>query len=277
MQNEHRVDNMEKLSDEKDNLHQPEKNSETSNTNTRMNPSKDLPKENEDIVNNENISASANGEKIASLSSEIIPESSQDKDHLDDKDHDNENKGRDGNESKNNENDENEENNKNMEMAATPNVDESYTKVGISRIEEEEEQETTNPIPPPKPPRLRSGSVEDTGNEKESSKENEEEEKEKDDEEMKMSNEQISSLNTARKSVSTISRKTIEAIENSIEKVEEEHAEELEKAEIDSTQDDADVVQSPPPRTGKTVICSFQKLHKNSPYEIEFIFFEINY
>jgi len=43
----------------------------------------------------------------------------------------------------------------------------------------------------------------------------------------------------------------VEAIENTIEKIEEEiDVEEPEKVERDGTQDDADVVQSPAPRTG---------------------------
>lgn len=266
MQNEHRVDNMEKSTDEKDDLHHPD-NNETSNM--RINPSEDSQKGNADIINNENISPSANGEKIASLSSEITSVISQDNNHFDDESHDIENI-----ESKEdiNKNDENGENNKNIEMAAQ-NVEELYTKVGISRIEEEEGQEMTNSTPPPKPPRLKFGSVEDTSNEKESSKENEEE-KEKDDEEMKISNDQNLSAKTARKSVSAVSKKTIEDIENSIEKVEEdEPAEKSEKAEIDSTQDDADVVQSPPPRTGKTTIYSFQELNNNSLFEKKFIYY----
>ncbi|XP_018404894.1 PREDICTED: X-linked retinitis pigmentosa GTPase regulator [Cyphomyrmex costatus] len=267
MQNEHRMDNMEKSTDEKDNSHHPDENSETPNNNdiqTNSSPKKDSPKENTDIVNNEEISSPAKDEKITNSSSEIIPsESSQDKDQIDNEDHDNENiESKESDESKDiNENNESQENNKNVETAATiaQNVEEC-TEIEVSRIEEEKEQKTTtNSIPPPKPPRLKSVSIEDAS-EKESSKENEENEKEKDDEEIKTSNdEENSSTKIARKSLSTISQKTVEAIENSIEKVEEdEHADESEKAQID-TQDDADVVQSPAPRTGKTAMARLFK------------------
>lgn len=279
MQNEHRVDNAEKLTDEKDDLQHPE-NSETSRNNeTPTNPSEDSPKENADIVNNEEILSSANDEQITSLPSEIIPsESSLEKDQIDDEEHDNENTdNKESNESKDiNENNENEENNKNIEMPATvvQDVEESHTEIEISRIKEEEEQRmTTNPTPPPKPPRLKSGNMEDTNNEKESSKENDEDEKEKNDKEKKTSNEQNLSARTVEKSISAISKRSVEAIENSIEKVEEdEYAEEPEKVEVDGTQDDADVVQSPAPRTGKTRISSYKKLNKN-----QFIFFKISY
>ncbi|XP_024884849.1 X-linked retinitis pigmentosa GTPase regulator [Temnothorax curvispinosus] len=265
MQNEHRVGNTEKSTDEKDDLHHPDQNSETSDINdTQINASKDLSKEN--IVNNKEMLSSANDEKVANVSSEITPESSQEKDHLDDEGH--ENKNIESNESKDiSENNEKQENNKNMEMAATvtQDVEELCTKTEISRIQEEKGQKmTTNPTPPPKPPRLKSGSVEDT-NGKESSKENEEDEKEKDDKEMKTSNEQNSSAKSARKSTSAISRETIEAIENSIEKVEEdEHVDKPEKAETDGMQDDADVVQSPPPRTAKMA-----KLFKGKRQEVQ--------
>ncbi|KYQ58611.1 X-linked retinitis pigmentosa GTPase regulator [Trachymyrmex zeteki] len=255
MQNEHRMDSIEKSTDEKDDSHHNDKISETSNNNDiRTNSS---PKENTDIVNNEEISPSPEDEKITNPSSEVIPsESSQEKDQIDDEDYNNENiESKGSNESKDiNENNENQENNKNMETAvcAIEAQDiEECTESEVSRIEEEKEQKTTtNPIPPPKPPRLKSASIEDAS-EKESSKENEEDEKEKDDEEMKTSNEENLSAKTARKSLSAISQKTVEAIENSIEKVEEdENIEEPKKAEVD-IQDDADVVQSPAPRTAK--------------------------
>ncbi|XP_012057883.1 PREDICTED: X-linked retinitis pigmentosa GTPase regulator [Atta cephalotes] len=251
MQNEHRIDNMEKLTDEKDDSHHLVKISEASNNNdiqTNSSPKEDSPKENTDIVSNEEISPSAEDEKITNPSLEVIPsESSQEKDQIDDEDHNKENI-----ESKDiNENNENQENNKNMETTAIVQDIEEYIETEVSRIEEEKEQKTTmNPIPPPKPPRLKSASIEDAS-EKESSKENEEDEKEKDDEEMKMNNEENSSAKSARKSLSTISQKTVEAIENSIEQVEEdENIEEPEKAEM-NTQDDTDVVQSPAPRTAK--------------------------
>ncbi|XP_018347925.1 PREDICTED: LOW QUALITY PROTEIN: X-linked retinitis pigmentosa GTPase regulator [Trachymyrmex septentrionalis] len=258
MQNEHRMDNTEKSTDEKDDSHHPDKISEASNNNdirTNSSPKKDSLKENTDIVNNKEISPSAEDEKITNPSLEVIPsESSQEKDQINDEDHNNENiENKENNESKDiNENNENQENNKNMETAAIIVQDvEECTETEVSRIEEEKEQKTTtNPILPPKPPRLKSASIEDAS-EKESLKENEEDEKEKDDEEIKMSNEENSSAKIARKSLSAISQKTVEAIENSIEKVEEdENTEELEKAEID-TQDDADVVQSPAPRIAK--------------------------
>ncbi|XP_018046715.1 PREDICTED: X-linked retinitis pigmentosa GTPase regulator [Atta colombica] len=251
MQNEHRIDNMEKLTDEKDDSHHLVKISEASNNNdiqTNSSPKEDSPKENTDIVSNEEISPSAEDEKITNPSLEVIPsESSQEKDQIDDEDHNKENI-----ESKDiNENNENQENNKNMETTVIVQDIEEYIETEVSRREEEKEQKTTmNPIPPPKPPRLKSASIEDAS-EKESSKENEEDEKEKDDEEMKMNNEENSSAKSARKSLSTISQKTVEAIENSIEQVEEdENIEEPEKAEM-NTQDDTDVVQSPAPRTAK--------------------------
>ncbi|XP_012530772.1 X-linked retinitis pigmentosa GTPase regulator [Monomorium pharaonis] len=284
IQNEHRAGNSEKLTKEKDDSCHPDK-SETSNNNdtrtkptenspkenndTRTKPTENSPKENTDNVNNKEISSSVNDEKIESSFSEIMSsESSQEKDQIDES-HDNRNT--ESNENKDiNENSENQENNKNTEMAASQDVEESYTETGISRTEEQEEEKTTNSVPPPKPPRLKSESVEDNAsNEKESSKANEEDEKEKDDEEVKISNEQNSStagkFKTTGKSISAFSRKTVEAIEDSIERVEEDiHTEEPEKVEIDGTQDDADVVQSPPPRTAKR-----GKLFKGKRQEIQ--------
>ncbi|KYN16768.1 X-linked retinitis pigmentosa GTPase regulator [Trachymyrmex cornetzi] len=257
MQNEHRMDNVEKSTDEKDDSHHPDKISETSNNNdmqTNSSPKEDSPKENTDIVNNKEISPSVEDEKITNSSSEVIrSESSQEKAQIDDEDHNNENiESKENNESQDiNENNENKENNKNMETAAIVGQDvEECTETEVSIKEEKEQKTTTNPIPPPKPPRLKSASIEDAS-EKESSKENEEDEKEKDDEEIKKSNKENLSVKTARKSLSAISQKTVEAIENSIEKVEEdENTEQPEKAEMD-IQDDADVVQSPAPRTAK--------------------------
>ncbi|XP_070513551.1 X-linked retinitis pigmentosa GTPase regulator isoform X2 [Cardiocondyla obscurior] len=252
MQNEQQEDSVDKSTDKKDDLRHSDKNSEASNNNElQINSSEDSLKENTNI-NNEEISTSANDGKHANLSSEITSESSQEKDHVNE-DHDNESiEHKENNESKNNnENDENQEHNKNAVATEAQNVEESCTTSGISRIEEEQKT-TTNPTPPPKPPRLKSESAEDTRDEKESSKEKQEEEKEKDDTEIKTNNEENSSAKTTRKSISAISKETIEAIENSIEKVEEDiPAEEPEKAETDGAQDDADVVQSPPPRTAK--------------------------
>ncbi|KAL6254772.1 hypothetical protein P5V15_003101 [Pogonomyrmex californicus] len=259
MQNEHRMDNTEKSTDEKDNLHH-DKNSETSkNNDIRINSSEDSPKENTDIVNNEEISPK-NDEKIASP--KLFPktaslESLKEKDQVDNNEnHDNENtESKESNESTNiNENNESQENDKNMKMAATmaQDVKESCTEMA-SRIEEAVEQKTmTNPILPPKPPRLKSASIEDTDNETETLKESEENKNEKNNEETETSSEQTSSAQTTEKSKSAISREVMEAIENSIEKIDEgEHTEEPEKAEMDGTQDDADVVQSPAPRTAK--------------------------
>ncbi|XP_011697417.1 PREDICTED: X-linked retinitis pigmentosa GTPase regulator [Wasmannia auropunctata] len=272
MQNEHRVDSTEKSTDEKDDSYHPDESSETSNNGTQINssPKEDSLKENTDIVNNEEISSLVNDEKTASPSSEInLSENSQEKDQIDHEDHDTENntESKENSESKDiNENNENEENNKNMEIATIEeqDVEESCAEKELPRIEEEEGEKTTNSVPPPKPPRLKSGSVEGTNNEIESSKENEEGEQERDDEEM-TNNKQNSSAKTAVKSLSAISKKTVEAIENSIEKVEEdERPEEVEKTEIDGTQDDADVVQSPAPRTAKMA-----KLFKGKRQEVQ--------
>ncbi|CAL1688076.1 unnamed protein product [Lasius platythorax] len=298
MQNEHRVDTTEKSIHEEDDSHHIEKINETPKHNDTETNSKDSSKENSDIVNNEKISPSANDEKIASPEkcSETSPskspkekvqtpntnakvEESQPIDEEDEsKDKESAQNGENtedkiDNESKDvQENNESQKNNKNVEMTATAaqDAEESRTEEAASRIQEETEQETsTNPIPPPKPPRLKSGSVENTSNENDSSRESKEGEgeKEKGEKEIKTSDEPEDSSPKSLgklKSAEHITEKIVEAIENSIEKVKEDVHEESEKVETDGAQDDADVVQSPAPRTAKMA-----KLFKGKRQEVE--------
>ncbi|GAB1864270.1 X-linked retinitis pigmentosa GTPase regulator [Camponotus japonicus] len=321
IQNDHRVDTTEKSTHEKDDSHHVDKINETpkhndtehnTETNSKNSPnsSKNSPKENSNIVNHKKISSSTSDEKITSPKkcSEASPsespkekvqtpnakvEESQPNDEKDESkneestqnDEDTEDKIDD--ESKNvQENDESEKNNKNAEIT-TQDAEESCTETAASKIQEETEQET-NPIPPPKPPRLKSGSVENTSNENNSLQENEEDErekneheqkecekdeskKEKDEKEETKTNDEPkdSSPKSPEKSKSAISEniteKITEVIENSVEKIKEEiHGEESKKVETDGAQDDADVVQSPAPRTAKMA-----KLFKGKREEIE--------
>ncbi|XP_025268005.1 X-linked retinitis pigmentosa GTPase regulator [Camponotus floridanus] len=328
IQNDHRVDTTEKSTHEKDDSHHVDKTPKHNDTehNTEMNSknspnsSKNSPKESTNIVNHEKISSSTNDEKIASPKkcSETSPletpkekvqtpntkvEESQPNDEKDESknkestQNDEDTKDKIDDESKNvQENDESEKSNINEEITMQ-DAEESCTETAVSRIQEETEQET-NPIPPPKPPRLKSGSVENMGNENNSSQENEEDEreknehkqkecekdesekekdkkdeseKEKDEKEETKTNDEPknSSLKSPEKSKSTISEniteKITEVIENSVEKIKEEiHGGELEKVETDGAQDDADVVQSPAPRTAKMA-----KLFKGKREEIE--------
>lgn len=168
-----------------------------------------------------------------------------------------------GNEDMNNEskenNEENEEidsheDNENTENQATQEAEQPHTET--TATDEIEQKTSTNTIPPPKPPRLKSGNAEDANNEKESSKENdraEEIEKEKDEEEMKTNEERSDSAKSSGgKPKSVISKSgdehTIDDVENSIDNMEEDGHKE--KMEMDGAQDDADVIQSPAPRTG---------------------------
>lgn len=130
----------------------------------------------------------------------------------------------------------------------------------ISKTENEAQQEmSTYSIAPPKPPRLNPVTVDDNKNEKDSSSENNnhETEKKKNEEETKTSNGQTSipKINEEPKSADSKSdvEKNAETTENSIEKVKErevEHVEKSDESKMDGIQDDADVVQSPAPRTG---------------------------
>ncbi|XP_070170422.1 X-linked retinitis pigmentosa GTPase regulator isoform X2 [Polyergus mexicanus] len=213
--NEHRVDGAtEKSKHEKDDSHHVDKINETPKyNNTETKSSKDSLKENSDIVNKEKISSSTSDEKIASPkkskspSKTNPPESSKKKVHTPktnakveesqptDKEDESKNKenaqngenteDKTDNESKDNvhENSERQKNNKNVEMTATAakNVEESCTEAAASRTHEEKEQETsTNPTPPPKPPRLKSGSIENSSNENDPLRESKKNEHEKD-------------------------------------------------------------------------------------------------
>lgn len=156
------------------------------------------------------------------------------------------------------------ESNENTENQATQETEEPHTEVAETTTTDEIEQETSTHItPPPKPPRLKSGNVEDTSNEKRASKGSDEVEeigKEENGEETKANDERIGSAKSSDGRTKSAISKTgdedmVDAIENSIDKVEEDgHAEESKKAEVDGTQDDVDVVQSPAPRTSKFVI-----------------------
>ncbi|XP_029158683.1 X-linked retinitis pigmentosa GTPase regulator-like [Nylanderia fulva] len=294
MQNEHRVDSTEKSIPEKDNSHHVEKSNETPKHNDIETNSKDSSKENSDIVSNEKNSSSANDEKIASpkkCPSETSPsenskekvEKSQPTDEEDESKnkesaHDENAEDKLDNESKDvQENNESQKNNENVESTAATDAEdaqdaeESRTEAAASRIQEKTEQETsTNPTPPPKPPRLKSGSIENTSKENDSLQENEkdEDEKNKDEKETKTSDEpEDASPKSLGKleSVENMTEKIVEAVENSIEKVKENiHGEESEKVEADGAQDDADVVQSPAPRTAKMA-----KLFKGKRQEVE--------
>ncbi|KAL6442464.1 hypothetical protein ACFW04_002588 [Cataglyphis niger] len=407
------VDATEKSAHEKDDSHHVDKINKTpKHNNTETNSSKDSSKENSDIVNKEKNSSSTSNEKIASPKRSKSPsktspskspkkknhipstnvkvaesqstdndeskskESAQNGKNIEDKT-DDENKDVQ-------ENNEKQKNNKNVEMTATAAKDaEESTEATASRIHEEKKQEMLkNPTPPPKPPRLKSGSIENSSNENYSSqeskkneqekegreedeskkdehekqkrendeckkdereknehekeeheknehekdehekdehkkiehekdecekdkreknehednereknelekheheknkhekKEDEKNEREKDkcekgkgEEETKTSDEPAESspksLEKSKSVVSeTITEKIVETIENTIEKVKEEvHDEESEKVETDGAQDDADVVQSPAPRTAKVA-----KLFKGKRQEIE--------
>lgn len=129
-------------------------------------------------------------------------------------------------------------------------TEERHTEAAETTTDETEHETSTNIIPPPKPPRLKPENAVGTNGEKESSKESDEEIGEKETgEETKESEERKDS---AKSVVSkTVGENMTDAIENSIDNVEEDgHVEESEKAEMDGTQDDADVMQSPAPRTG---------------------------
>ncbi|KAM0732909.1 X-linked retinitis pigmentosa GTPase regulator [Formica fusca] len=389
--NEHRADGAtEKSTHEKDDSHHVDKINETPKHNTETKSSKESSKENSDIVNKEKISSSTSNEKIVSPKKSKSPsktspsENQKKKVHTPntnakveesqptDKEDESKNKesvqngenteDKTDNESKDNvqENNERQKNNKNVEMTATAakDAEESCTEAAASRTHEEKKQETsTNPTPPPKPPRLKSGSIENSSNENDPSREskkneheknehekdeckkdepekdkheknehekdehekdehkkdehekdereknerekderekdehekdehekNEHEkdehekdehkkdkhEKEKGEEETKTSDEPADSspksLGKSKSAISeTITEKIVGTIENTIEKVKEEvHGEESEKVQTDGAQDDADVVQSPAPRTAKVAM-----LFKGKRQEIE--------
>lgn len=268
MQNE-RVDNTENNSDD---LHDTDKVSEmpeNNETNLLEDATKNSDIDNElSTKNEEDVTNPAESLETASLESpnEKVADSPGGENKTEDEKKDEENV--ENEESKNDK-----EDNESAEMAATVTQDEEpNTEVTDSKVEDHAEWETPmNPTPPPKPPRLKSGNSEDISNEKElSSKEDENEEKEGENE-TKKNNEQSSNPQFSdKKSKSAISRggiaETIDAIENSIEKVQEDgYAEKPEKVETDGAQDDADVVQSPAPRTGGE--SSYLPIRKNKPYE----------
>lgn len=153
------------------------------------------------------------------------------------------------NEERNNSGRENDENTEAMEK----NCKETLAEIAASSTQDEAGRETSaNSVPPPKPPRLKSASVEDTDNEKQSSDRNIDGEAGKEEGE----EENTSPKPFVGKPMSVASKNsretvTVEAIEDSIEKVEKDgHTEQKEKGEVDGTHDDADVIQSPAPRTG---------------------------
>jgi len=127
-------------------------------------------------------------------------------------------------------------------------------------MKSDSQQETpTSPIAPPKPPRLKSPSADDitkSNETKECSREDDESEKGKSEGE----NGQTPS-ETVERSISANSQsaaeRSAEVTESSLEGAEEhieERAEKPKETKVDSTQDDADVVQSPAPRTaGKNI------------------------
>ncbi|XP_072751495.1 uncharacterized protein [Anoplolepis gracilipes] len=307
MQNEHRVDTTEKPTHEKDNSHHDTINETPKHNDTQTNSSKDSSKENSDIVNDEKISSPASDKKVASpkKSPETSPpESPKEKvqtpntnakvEEPQPTDEEDESKSKESAHNDENtedkidnksesvqENNESQKNNKNTEMTATIVQEEPCAEAAAAASTKETQQDptSTNPIPPPKPPRLKSGSVENTSIENDSSPESEENEKKEDedekDEHEKDEHEKVEhekekrneeetksdkpedvspkSLGKSKSAISeNITGKIVEAVESSIEKVKEEiHGEESEKVETDGVQDDADVVQSPAPRTGK--------------------------
>jgi len=122
------------------------------------------------------------------------------------------------------------------------------------------QQETpTSPIAPPKPPRLKSPSADDitkSSEAKGSSREDDESEKGKDEEETNNGRTETAERSTSANSQSAAER-SAKITESSLEEAEE-HAEECaekpEETKVDNTQDDADVMQSPAPRTaGKKI------------------------
>lgn len=141
-----------------------------------------------------------------------------------------------------NKNNESMENKKNMKQTN----EESSTELEILRTHDEVEQEmSASPTSPPTSSKAKSENIKDPfGNDDEKEKE----------EKMTENVIEQDSKSTDRRRSSTLKtdiKNTIETIENTIEKFEgDEHVEESEKAETDGTQDDADVVQSPAPRTG---------------------------
>ncbi|XP_032674765.1 X-linked retinitis pigmentosa GTPase regulator-like isoform X2 [Odontomachus brunneus] len=265
MQNEQRLDNMEnKSTNGKDN--DADKNSEKlQNNDAETNSSENAATNNSNLVNGSSRKDEDNvshQESSKAVPSETIEES-QPADHEDQaKDEENEQDDKNNESQENNkESDKSQESNENAENQATQETEESHTEVAETTATNEIEQETsTNTTPPPKPPRLKSGDAENMSNEKESSKGSDEAEeigKEENGEETKASDERIGSTKSSDgRTKSAISKtgdeNTADVTENSIDKVEKDgHVEESGKAEVDGAQDDADVVQSPAPRTGK--------------------------
>lgn len=252
MQNEQRLDNAEnKVTSETngnaDIREQTENNLPTTDNSILVNGSS---KQDADNVNHEESSETpADTSKSAVEESQPTGEEDRAKDE--------------GNEDKNNEtkenNDESEktvnhEDNENTENPMTQEAEQN-TEAPETTVTDGTEQETsTNTIPPPKPPRLKSENCEDVNKAETTLKEKlGTEEKEKDEEESK-TNEECSAKSSDEKPKSAISKSadehTVDTIENSMDKMEGEEHEKSEKTEIDVAQDDADVIQSPAPRTG---------------------------
>ncbi|XP_020298444.1 X-linked retinitis pigmentosa GTPase regulator-like [Pseudomyrmex gracilis] len=155
-----------------------------------------------------------------------------------------------------NKNNESMENKKNINQPD----EESSTELEISRTRDKVEQEmSASPALSPTSSKAKSENIKDAiGNDNEI---------EKDEEKMTENVEQDSQSTDRRKSsiLKTDIKNTIETIENTIEKFEGDgRTEESEKAETDVTQDDADVVQSPAPRTAKVT-----KLFKGKQQEVQ--------
>ncbi|XP_014467816.1 PREDICTED: X-linked retinitis pigmentosa GTPase regulator [Dinoponera quadriceps] len=282
MQNEQRLDNAEsKSTSEKEKINDMEKindtekiNEEPQNNNDESSSLENATMNNSNLVNStskkdeDNESHEESSENVPSENPERkspIEESQPTGDEDQSKVEENEQNDK-NNESKENSNEsdktDSQDDNEKTENAAMREAEESHTEEAATTVTDETERETSmNTIPPPKPPRIKSGNAEDTSNnEKESLKESngvEEIKKEEGEEEAKESDERIDSAKSSDKKPKSAAFKRgdediVDVTENSIDKVEEDgHSKDPEKSEMDGTQDDADVVQSPAPRTGK--------------------------
>ncbi|EFN79836.1 X-linked retinitis pigmentosa GTPase regulator [Harpegnathos saltator] len=272
MQSEERLDNTENKStsengdNDKDKIHENTENNATNTTNFPENATTN----DSNLVNGSRDDNNVNHKDLTSettvpsenLNKTEEPQPVGDENHAEDEgnEQDDENNKSKENSKENNKAD-SPEDDENTENQTTQEAEEQHIEAAVTTTTEETEQETsTNTTPPPKPPRLKSANAEDTGNGKESSKESDgvgELEKEKNGEETKARNERNESAKSSdEKLKSAVSKIGVEnivgAVENSIDKAQEDgHVEEPEKTEVDGVQDDADVVQSPAPRTGK--------------------------
>ncbi|XP_026826687.1 X-linked retinitis pigmentosa GTPase regulator isoform X3 [Ooceraea biroi] len=265
MQNE-RVDNTENLTSEKKDSRHTDKIEETSND-TQTNSSENVSRNNSDIVNNEKILSSMHDKKVAtpkkSLETRLSqsPKENAQTPKIEEMQPNDESQPKDeesiqnGKNDESNENKSNEENNGDTEVKGNTvmlqDTAELHAEEAISAIQNDVQQETpTNLTAPPKPPRLKSVTIDDTSNEMESSKEDADNEDEKKKNEEETSKEQTSSSKLEKSKSKNSIGKSVE--ENSIEKVEEvENDENPGETKMDGTQDDADVIQSPAPRTAK--------------------------